>query len=59
VFPVPVTCRRPGRSRPDRPPRARTGGSNNRRAVLRAVISGVLGLAFTYGIRQLIGTAIG
>jgi hypothetical protein len=56
---VPVTCRRPGRSRPDRPPRARTGGINIRRAVLRVVIGGVFGLAFTYGFGQLIGTAIG
>jgi VIT1/CCC1 family predicted Fe2+/Mn2+ transporter len=38
---------------------ARLGGSNVRRAVLRLVIGGALGLAFTYGIGQLFGTAIG
>jgi vacuolar iron transporter family protein len=34
-------------------------GSNIRRAVLRVVIGGALGLAFTYGIGHLFGTAIG
>jgi len=38
---------------------ARIGGSNVRRAVLRVVIGGALGLAFTYGIGHLFGTAIG
>jgi hypothetical protein len=38
---------------------ARLGGSNIRRAVLRVVIGGALGLAFTYGIGHLFGTAIG
>jgi VIT1/CCC1 family predicted Fe2+/Mn2+ transporter len=38
---------------------ARLGGSNIRRAVLRLVIGGALGLAFTYGIGRLFGTAIG
>ena len=38
---------------------ARLGGSNIRRAVLRLVIGGALGLAFTYGIGHLFGTAIG
>lgn len=38
---------------------ARTGGSNIRRAALRVVIGGALGLAFTYGIGHLFGTAIG
>ena len=38
---------------------ARIGGSNPRRAVLRVVIGGALGLAFTYGIGRLVGTAIG
>jgi VIT1/CCC1 family predicted Fe2+/Mn2+ transporter len=37
---------------------ARIGGSNVRRAVLRVVIGGALGLAFTYGIGHLFGTAI-
>ncbi|MGF2947262.1 VIT1/CCC1 transporter family protein [Mycobacterium sp. Lab-001] len=37
---------------------ARIGGSNIRRAVLRIVIGGALGLAFTYGIGHLFGTAI-
>jgi VIT1/CCC1 family predicted Fe2+/Mn2+ transporter len=37
---------------------ARLGGSNVRRAVLRVVIGGALGLAFTYGIGHLFGTAI-
>jgi len=30
-----------------------------RRAVLRVVIGGALGLAFTYGVGHLFGTAIG
>jgi VIT1/CCC1 family predicted Fe2+/Mn2+ transporter len=38
---------------------ARIGGSNPRRAVLRVVIGGALGLALTYGIGHLFGTAIG
>ena len=38
---------------------ARLGGSNIRRPVLRLVIGGALGLAFTYGIGHLFGTAIG
>jgi VIT1/CCC1 family predicted Fe2+/Mn2+ transporter len=38
---------------------ARIGGSPIRRAVLRVVIGGALGLAFTYGIGHLFGTAIG
>jgi vacuolar iron transporter family protein len=38
---------------------ARPGGSSIRRAVLRLVIGGALGLAFTYGIGHLFGTAIG
>lgn len=38
---------------------ARLGGSSIRRAVLRLVIGGALGLAFTYGIGHLFGTAIG
>jgi vacuolar iron transporter family protein len=38
---------------------ARIGGSDIRRAVLRVVIGGALGLAFTYGIGHLFGTAIG
>jgi VIT1/CCC1 family predicted Fe2+/Mn2+ transporter len=38
---------------------ARLGGSNIRRAVLRVIIGGALGLAFTYGIGYLFGTAIG
>src|SRR5690348_10406193 len=35
------------------------GGSDVRRAVLRVVIGGALGLAFTYGVGHLFGTAIG
>jgi vacuolar iron transporter family protein len=38
---------------------ARLGGSSIRRAVLRLVIGGALGLAFTYGVGHLFGTAIG
>ena len=37
---------------------ARLGGSNIRRAVLRVVIGGALGLAFTYGIGHLFGTVV-
>jgi len=37
---------------------ARIGGSNVRRAVLRVVIGGAVGLAFTYGVGNLFGTAI-
>ena len=38
---------------------ARIGGSGARRAVLRVVIGGALGLAFTYGVGHLFGTAMG
>jgi VIT1/CCC1 family predicted Fe2+/Mn2+ transporter len=38
---------------------ARIGGGAARRAVLRVVIGGALGLAVTYGIGHLVGTAIG
>ena len=38
---------------------ARIGQSNVRRAVLRVVIGGALGLAFTWGVGHLFGTAIG
>jgi VIT1/CCC1 family predicted Fe2+/Mn2+ transporter len=38
---------------------ARIGGSDARRAVLRVVIGGAIGLAFTWGIGHLFGTAIG
>ena len=37
---------------------ARLGGSDVRRAVLRVVIGGALGLAFTYGVGHLFGSAI-
>lgn len=37
---------------------ARLGGSDVRRAVLRVVVGGALGLAFTYGIGHLFGSAI-
>jgi VIT1/CCC1 family predicted Fe2+/Mn2+ transporter len=37
---------------------ARLGGSDVRRAVLRVVVGGALGLAFTYGVGRLFGTAI-
>jgi VIT1/CCC1 family predicted Fe2+/Mn2+ transporter len=37
---------------------ARLGGSDVRRAVLRVVVGGALGLAFTYGVGHLFGTAI-
>jgi VIT1/CCC1 family predicted Fe2+/Mn2+ transporter len=37
---------------------ARLGGSNVRRAVLRVVVGGALGLGFTYGIGNLFGTAV-
>ena len=37
---------------------ARIGGSNVRRAVLRVVIGGAAGLAFTYGVGHLFGSAI-
>jgi VIT1/CCC1 family predicted Fe2+/Mn2+ transporter len=37
---------------------ARLGGSNVRLAVVRVVVGGALGLAFTYGIGHLFGTAI-
>ena len=38
---------------------ARVGGGDARRAVLRIVIGGALGLAVTYGIGHLVGAAIG
>jgi VIT1/CCC1 family predicted Fe2+/Mn2+ transporter len=38
---------------------ARLGASDVRRAVMRLVVGGALGLAFTYGIGRLFGTAIG
>ena len=38
---------------------ARIGHSDVRRAVLRVVIGGALGLAFTWGVGHLFGTAIG
>ena len=37
---------------------ARLGGSDARRAVVRVVVGGALGLAFTYGIGRLFGTAV-
>jgi len=37
---------------------ARLGGSNARRAVIRVLIGGTAGLAFTYGIGALFGAAI-
>ena len=37
---------------------ARLGGSDVRRAVLRVVVGGALGLAFTYGVGYLFGTAV-
>jgi VIT1/CCC1 family predicted Fe2+/Mn2+ transporter len=37
---------------------ARLGGSDVRRAVLRVVVGGALGLAFTYGVGRLFGTAV-
>ena len=37
---------------------ARLGGSGVRRAVVRVVVGGALGLAFTYGVGRLFGTAI-
>ena len=37
---------------------ARLGGSDVRRAVLRVIVGGALGLAFTYGVGHLFGTAI-
>jgi VIT1/CCC1 family predicted Fe2+/Mn2+ transporter len=38
---------------------AHLGGSDVRRAVVRVVIGGALGLAFTYGVGHLFGTAVG
>ena len=38
---------------------AHLGGSDVRRAVLRVVIGGALGLAFTYAVGHLFGTAVG
>jgi VIT1/CCC1 family predicted Fe2+/Mn2+ transporter len=37
---------------------ARLGGSDVRRSVLRVVVGGALGLAFTYGVGHLFGSAI-
>ena len=37
---------------------ARIGGSNARRALLRVLIGGAAGLALTYGIGHLFGTAV-
>jgi VIT1/CCC1 family predicted Fe2+/Mn2+ transporter len=39
--------------------RARIGGSSRRAAVLRIVMGGAAGLAFTYAVGRLLGTAIG
>jgi VIT1/CCC1 family predicted Fe2+/Mn2+ transporter len=38
---------------------ARIGGSSVRKAVLRIVVGGTAGLAFTYAVGHLFGTAIG
>lgn len=38
---------------------ARLGGANPRRALLRVLIGGALGLAFTYGVGHLFGAAMG
>lgn len=38
---------------------ARLGGSDIRRAVVRVVIGGALGMAFTYAVGNLFGTAVG
>jgi vacuolar iron transporter family protein len=38
---------------------ARIGGSNPRRAVIRVLVGGAAGLALTYGIGHLFGTAVG
>ncbi|HEX9030885.1 MAG TPA: VIT family protein [Streptosporangiaceae bacterium] len=38
---------------------ARIGGSSPRRAVIRVVVGGAAGLALTYGIGRLFGTAVG
>jgi VIT1/CCC1 family predicted Fe2+/Mn2+ transporter len=38
---------------------ARLGGASPRRPVLRVLIGGALGLAFTYGVGHLFGTAVG
>jgi VIT1/CCC1 family predicted Fe2+/Mn2+ transporter len=38
---------------------AHLGGSSIRKAVLRVVVGGALGLAVTYGIGHLVGTAVG
>jgi VIT1/CCC1 family predicted Fe2+/Mn2+ transporter len=38
---------------------ARLGGSPAGRAVLRVVVGGFVGLALTYGIGRLFGTALG
>ncbi len=37
---------------------ARIGGSRVRRAVLRVIVGGAAGLAFTYGVGHLFGTAV-
>ncbi|MGQ0466385.1 MAG: VIT1/CCC1 transporter family protein [Sporichthyaceae bacterium] len=38
---------------------AHTGGANPRRAVVRVLVGGSIGLAAVYGIGQLVGTAVG
>jgi VIT1/CCC1 family predicted Fe2+/Mn2+ transporter len=38
---------------------ARLGGADPRRAVLRVLLGGALGLAFTFGVGHLFGTAVG
>jgi VIT1/CCC1 family predicted Fe2+/Mn2+ transporter len=38
---------------------ARIGGSDPRRAVMRITIGGAAGLAFTYAVGSLFGTAVG
>jgi VIT1/CCC1 family predicted Fe2+/Mn2+ transporter len=37
---------------------ARIGAGNTRRAVLRVLVGGALGLAVTYGIGHLLGTTL-
>ncbi len=54
-----VTTSRSCRAGNRRPVGARIGDSNVRRAVLRVVVGGAIGLAFTWGIGHLFGTAIG
>jgi VIT1/CCC1 family predicted Fe2+/Mn2+ transporter len=38
---------------------SRLGGTDPRRAVVRVVVGGALGLGFTYGVGHLFGTAVG